>query len=303
MAHLSSSNQESFRVPESMLARILDNSPVAIAVHDADDRVVYVNPWFLQLYGYEPDEILGRSHATLFPPEARGDERERLYSSIRSFGFWRGEDLRVRKDGTTFPSSTSITEQRDAEGNTVAWSDVSRDISGSKRMQEELKRLATTDSLTGAANRRVFMEAGAEEIYRARRYRRVMSVLMLDLDFFKRVNDHYGHAAGDAVLVALAGVCRQELRASDLFARLGGEEFAVLMPEAPTRVASDVATRLLARMAAGEVQTEKGPVRVTVSLGVATLCEADESIDDVLKRADAALYRAKEAGRNRVMVS
>jgi PAS domain S-box-containing protein len=90
-------------VTDAMLAGILHNSPVAIAVHDADDRIVYVNPWFLQLYGYEPDEILGRSHADLFLPEARGDERERLYSSIRSFGFWRGEDLRVRKDGTTFP--------------------------------------------------------------------------------------------------------------------------------------------------------------------------------------------------------
>jgi len=291
-----------YGVPEAMLARILDNSPVAIAVHDADDRILYVNPWFLDLYGYESAEILGRRHSELFPPEARGEDREKLYASIRSFGFWRGEDVRLRKDGTTFPSSTSITEQRDASGAVVAWSDVSRDVSGSKRMQEELTRLATTDSLTGASNRRVFMEGGREEIYRARRYGRAMSVLMLDLDHFKRVNDHYGHAAGDAVLVSLANVCRQQFRTSDLFARLGGEEFAVIMPETPSRVAADVAQRLLARMAVNEVVTERGPVRVTVSVGVATLCAADEGIDDVLKRADEALYRAKDAGRNRVVV-
>ncbi len=295
--------RDDFGVPDVLLARILDNSPVAIAVHDADGRVLYVNPWFLDLYGYERAEVVGGPHEALFPEEARGAERERLYSTVRSFGFWRGEDVRRRKDGSTFPSSTSITELRDDGGAVVAWSDVSRDISGSKRMQEELKRLATTDSLTGAYNRRVFMENGREEIYRARRYQRTMSVAMLDLDHFKRVNDHYGHAAGDAVLVTLAAVCRQELRNSDLFARLGGEEFAVIMPETPTRIAADVAARLMTRMGGTEVATESGAVRVTVSVGVATLCASDDGIDDVLRRADQALYRAKEAGRNRVEVS
>jgi diguanylate cyclase (GGDEF)-like protein/PAS domain S-box-containing protein len=292
-----------FDVPDALLARILDNSPVAIVVHDVEGRIRYVNPWFLTLYGYTRDEVLGSDHSRLFPQEARGAERARLYAEIARTGFWRGEDQRQRKDGARFPSSTSITELRDGAGRAVAWSDVSRDVSGRKRMEEELTRLATTDSLTGAANRRVFMDSGAEEAYRARRYNRPLSVLMLDLDHFKRVNDRFGHPTGDEVLVAVTQACRQELRASDLFARLGGEEFAVLMPETELRVARDVGARLLERVEALEVPAEGGPVRVTVSVGVACLRPGDDGVEEVLKRADKALYAAKDAGRNRVVVS
>lgn len=170
-------------------------------------------------------------------------------------------------------------------------------------MQRDLERLATTDALTGALNRRRFLERAAEEYTRSRRYDRPLSVVMLDIDHFKRVNDSHGHAAGDDAIRATVRACRESLRSSDLIGRLGGEEFAIVMPETPPINAYGVAQRVRERIAATAVRLEAGgELRVTVSLGLSWLNATDRSFDPLLARADAALYRAKNTGRNRVEV-
>ncbi len=168
------------------------------------------------------------------------------------------------------------------------------------RLFEEVKQLSITDPLTGLYNRRHFFEQAVREFARARRYERPLAAIMLDLDRFKRVNDTYGHAVGDQVLQAVARICRRELRQIDLLARYGGEEFVALLPESELVEAGQVAQRLCDRMAAAIFDTNAGPVKLTVSLGVAALDHDCAELDDLLKRADRALYAAKEAGRNRV---
>lgn len=169
--------------------------------------------------------------------------------------------------------------------------------------RDELARLAATDPLTGLACRRKWFDSAATELSRARRYGQPMSLLMADLDFFKRVNDTYGHNVGDDVLKAFGQVLQHECRDSDVVGRLGGEEFAVLLPQCSLRAASEVGNRIVAHCRTAEVATPQGPVKFTCSIGVTELVESDAALEDVLERADAAMYQAKRNGRNSVEVS
>lgn len=167
--------------------------------------------------------------------------------------------------------------------------------------QEELERRAYTDYLTGLANRRHFLEQAESELARTLRYGRELSILMLDVDRFKKVNDTHGHKVGDIVLQRLSAVCRATLRDVDIVGRIGGEEFAVLLPETGREQAMDAAERLRAAIAAAQVTLSGGlPLHFTASIGVATLSEKDANVDMLLNQADQALYRAKGEGRNRV---
>lgn len=169
------------------------------------------------------------------------------------------------------------------------------------QLYARMQTLARTDSLTGVANRRAFFERSEREIERARRFGRPLTVLMIDIDHFKRVNDTYGHAIGDEVLTKLAQRCRQQLRMVDVFGRYGGEEFAALLSEADVNDACIVAERLRKTIST-PIHTDAGAVSVTTSMGIAALDPANPDLDTVLQRADQALYRAKEAGRDRVEI-
>jgi diguanylate cyclase (GGDEF)-like protein len=170
------------------------------------------------------------------------------------------------------------------------------------RIQQALDAIghvAATDSLTGMWNRRWLEKNAAVEISRARRYRQPLSLILLDIDQFKRVNDRLGHAAGDAVLIELAGVIRDQIRTSDSLTRWGGEEFVILAPSTTLEGAAHLAEKV--RCAVGE-HPFGGAGYVTVSMGVSDLAD-DERLDDFIAAADAALYRAKQGGRNRVEIA
>ncbi|CAA7611878.1 diguanylate cyclase [Magnetospirillum sp. UT-4] len=187
---------------------------------------------------------------------------------------------------------------RSADGPALGVVGVLTDITERKALEDELRRLATTDPLTGAANRRRFMDVANRECERAERYRTPLSLAMLDIDHFKRVNDTWGHGIGDEVLRAVVRAVAGGLREIDLIGRLGGEEFAVLLPETELDGAMAVAERLRRAVAETDVPVPGGAYRVTVSLGVADW--SGGGLDALLGRADRALYRAKDAGRDRV---
>ena len=168
------------------------------------------------------------------------------------------------------------------------------------RLFGKVEQLAITDSLTGLHNRRHFLELAEHEFQRARRYNRPLSITMLDIDHFKRVNDTYGHATGDQVLRAVAARCRETLRTIDFMGRVGGEEFALLFPENDLDGARVAAERLCQCVAEAPIQTDRGSVSVTISLGVAAIAADCPDLKTMLERVDSALYAAKNAGRNRV---
>jgi len=181
---------------------------------------------------------------------------------------------------------------------------VVQDITEQKELQWKLEREARTDPLTGCINRRHFLELAEHELTRARRYDEPLSVLMLDLDHFKIINDQHGHPVGDLVLQRLVHICQVTLRTEDSVGRLGGEEFAILLPESTLQEAQEAAQRICLAIAVTEISLSEGaPIHFTASIGVATLAQEDADIHTVIGRADKALYEAKHAGRNRVVVS
>jgi diguanylate cyclase (GGDEF)-like protein/PAS domain S-box-containing protein len=170
-----------------------------------------------------------------------------------------------------------------------------------RQARKELERRAYSDYLTGLSNRRYFFEQAEKELERGRRYGGTLSLLMLDIDRFKQVNDTYGHKVGDIVLQKLSDVCQVTLRDMDIVGRIGGEEFAVLLPQTASDQALQAAERLRMALAAVRIPLQGGlPLHFTASFGVTTLADKDTNIDTLLNQADQALYQAKAAGRNRV---
>ncbi len=176
---------------------------------------------------------------------------------------------------------------------------LSRRIGELQAARDELARVVSTDTLTGVSSRLRWFEFGSTEFARHQRYHRPLALLVADLDFFKRVNDTFGHEAGDRVLMKFADVLRAESRASDVVGRLGGEEFGMLLPETGVWAAQEVARRIVETCRHIEMESEGPPMTCSCSIGLAEAAPSDGSLEEILRRADAALYLAKNEGRNR----
>jgi diguanylate cyclase (GGDEF)-like protein/PAS domain S-box-containing protein len=178
------------------------------------------------------------------------------------------------------------------------------DITEQKLLQQKLQDQAQVDYLTGLCNRRHFMHQAEMELARAIRYGKNLALFMMDVDHFKSINDSHGHQMGDLVLKKLAEICTGELREVDIIGRVGGEEFAVLLPETGEAEGAAVAERIRIAIENGKVSMDKGlPIRFNVSIGVTFLVSEEDNLDVLFARADRALYEAKAAGRNRTQVS
>jgi diguanylate cyclase (GGDEF)-like protein len=212
--------------------------------------------------------------------------------------FYAGIPLRTR-DGYAIGTLCSIDRKpRTLESEELA---LLRDLAHMVMDELELRILATTDSLTGALSRRAFREEAARDFALARRHRHDLSCAILDIDHFKRINDTYGHAIGDVLLQGVVDVCRRGLRASDYIGRIGGEEFAILLPQTNGKSGLEVAQRLRRAVEREAFATPAGTLKITASLGVAPCDKSVADIDALMRRADVALYGAKSAGRNRVI--
>lgn len=264
----------------------------------------FINPAAQKMLGYLPEDVVGRNtHTLIHGRRIDGTpylEAECPINMTLADGLARTlEERLIRRDGSAFPvqmTVSPISENGECAGAVIVF----RDISELKEKEAALTRLARTDTLTGLANRRHFIEQLDTEIHRQLRTGQVSALLMIDLDFFKQVNDRWGHAAGDEVLCHFAEVLHRSLRRVDLPGRIGGEEFAVLLPGSDADNAMLAAERLRRAIESEPAPTAFGPIGVTISVGVTLLCAGDESSDQVMLRADQALYRAKQAGRNRV---
>lgn len=166
-----------------------------------------------------------------------------------------------------------------------------------------LTQLAMSDPLTGAHNRRYFLDALKKELDRVQRYRHPSILMVFDIDHFKCINDNHGHDVGDKVIIEMVRISSTILRKNDIFSRFGGEEFTILLPETPLAEAEQIANRLCAQIARTAIETPEQQLSFTVSCGVTQLREDDKSPDTILKRADIALYQAKQSGRNKVIVA
>ncbi len=287
-----------------LLIAALEASANAIAITDLSGSIEWVNPAFCELTGYTRVELVGSNPRLLKSGMHDAAFYEEMWKTLKSGRSWRGEIVNRRKDGRLIDEELIIAPVRDAKGSTHHYIAIKQNISERKRMEDELRLQATTDALTGMANRREFFSRAESELARIKRGKAGMAaIIMVDIDHFKRVNDTYGHAVGDVVLRHLADTVTGSLRRSDFSGRIGGEEFALMLPETSVEQGVQFAERLRVELEQSKVTTEAGDISYTASFGLALMSADDENLDAALARADEALYRAKGAGRNRVEVT
>ncbi|HTN94491.1 MAG TPA: diguanylate cyclase [Gallionella sp.] len=264
----------------------------------SQSKFLDVNGQLTQMLGYERSEMIGQPISKFIVPE----DQDRVMANIRNGIESNLEHGMLRKDGSRVTVESH--GQTMVQGGMPIRLTAIRDITERKLFEAELKRQARIDHLTGVSNRGYFMDQAELELSRAIRYGKPLSLYMLDIDFFKKINDSYGHKIGDLVLIKLAEVCRQTLREVDIIGRIGGEEFVILLPETDLDEATEVADRLRMSIANSKVPLENGlPLHFTVSIGVTSLVSRDDNLDVLLNHADKALYQAKDQGRNRICVA
>lgn len=266
-------------------------------------RIVYVNPAFEQLMGYPAAEILGQSPQILNGPETDKHTRYRIRKAMREGKNIRCEILKYAKDGQPRWLDVNLQPLRNSNGEITHFACIERDLSRYKKIERQLANMALFDSLTGTLNRPAFYQHAEKEFARSKRYYRPLAVIMLDIDHFKSINDRYGHSGGDQVLQIFAEACQEVIRSTDIMGRVGGEEFALLLPDTPLKSAFSLAERLRERINKYPYLAGDMLIEVTASLGVAELQQDDTDFRALLNRADSALYEAKHAGRNQVKIA
>jgi diguanylate cyclase (GGDEF)-like protein/PAS domain S-box-containing protein len=273
---------------------IIENLRDGILILDSDNTIVDINPAAQNLLGVSGKQVIGESVGILRKKMPAMVDQFLDVSSINT-------EVKVGEEGGEryFDVVISPVDGRGGEssGRTVTIHDTTERY----KLYQKVERMAQTDPLTGLFNRRYFFEYGEQEFSRAIRYKKSLSLLMLDLDNFKWVNDTHGHAVGDYVLAEIPGILQKKLRRNDLLGRYGGEEFIILLPEIDISIAREVAERLRETIAAYPMLTGETMFTITASIGVAALVHAEtESFSSLIYTADMALYRAKSLGKNRV---
>ncbi len=285
-----------------LLIKALEAAGNGIVITDKNAVIEWANPAFTRLTGYSMEEAVGRKPRELLGTHYQDKHfYNRMWTTLLSGKSWRGNLINRRKNGSLYHEELCISPVTNQAGEITHYVGIKEDITERKALEEKLNYLANTDPLTGLFNRRTFMQHFHNEMERVIRTKRYSTaLLMLDLDYFKSINDNYGHATGDEVLQQFSAVLRKNLRAIDIPARFGGEEFVILLPDSNQSEALIIAERLRQQVQEMPIIHGKNTVSVTVSIGVTILSAQDENNEKALHRADCALYQAKSSGRNTV---
>ena len=270
---------------------------------DSNGRIDSWNESAARVHQWPATDILGQSLAVCAPPALGEAHVQQTLALAARNGWCEEEGLRIRRDASEFWATTIVTALRAQDGAPTGYVVVTRDLSERKKFEQAVneEQSSSTDYLTGVSARRGFFDVASAEIARARRYGHPLALLLVDPDKLRELNDTYGTEFGDECLRALAWVCRQESRTTDVVGRVGGEEFAVLLPSTELSGGLVLAERIRERMARHVFTGEARDVTCTVCVGVVELSEDAASVDALLTIGDVAVQRAKQAGRNLVV--
>jgi diguanylate cyclase (GGDEF)-like protein/PAS domain S-box-containing protein len=276
---------------------VFDNTTEGIMVTDADARILAVNRAFTVITGYEEAEVIGQNPRML--QSGRQDESfyAALWSSLIEVSSWQGEIWNRRKSGEVYPEWLSISAVRDSEGRVVSFIGLFSDITSIKASQERLDHLAHHDPLTDLPNRLLLGAQLRQALTRMKRSGTQVALIYLDLDGFKPVNDRFGHEAGDAVLIEVAKRLSDSVRDQDTVARIGGDEFAILLEGIHTRSDTDRTIRQIHNALKEEFRWGSTRIAISASVGLGIAPDDGEDARTLLKTADANMYRAKKRGR------
>lgn len=302
-------NAQELEDTQKFFQSLLQASPDAICMASAKMEMLYLSPCGLEMFGYQSQqEIVGAHVLDFIDPTFHEITTERYELAVKSQNVGLLEYLARRKDGSTFYVEFNIAQLFESDGSVTGLFIVGRDIDDRKQteaaLQEAYARLqvqAIRDPLTGLFNRRYMEETLERELARCQREDIPLTVVMMDIDFFKHINDTYGHKGGDRVLVALSNLLIAKTRSEDVVCRFGGEEFIAILPGASLGNAMERAENWRREFEALEVDHDDIKIKSTLSSGVATFTQHGIDSDTLLRVADKALYEAKSLGRNRVV--
>jgi urea ABC transporter urea binding protein len=304
------------------LSQAVENSPVSVVITDQEGTITYANPEFCRLTGYSYEEVIGQNPRIIKSGKTPQSLYEELWSTILAGKVWHGEFLNKKRDGALYWELAVIAPLLDTNSNIISFIGVKVDITKRREAEEllteanqqleqhvkeiealqtELREQAIRDPLTGLYNRRYLYEALERELHASVRSGRPLSVILLDIDHFKEINDRFGHSVGDDYLVALGKLLQQRARRSDIVCRYGGEEFLLVLPDCNSAAAVRLAEDL--RRQAAQMGTDQADsVRATISLGVVSCPLKAIDCNEVIDMADHAMYQSKRDGRDRVTV-
>lgn len=298
---LAASN-EALAQSEELFRLTVQNAPIGLATVGLDGRFLSVNRTLCEIVGYPEIELRQKSFQDITHPQDLQADLAKVEDLIAGRAdHYRMQKRYLHRDGHVVDIQLDVAILRSAQGEPLQFVSQIQDITQRLEEGRQLEVRASTDDLTGLPNRRAFYDEGRRMLARAQRQNQELALVMMDLDHFKTINDTYGHASGDRVLRAIKDAVQPRLREGDLLARLGGEEFAILLPNASPPYARFIAERIRESIESAEINALDGrPIPLTTSLGLATIA-AGEKMETAMERADQALYQAKTEGRNRVV--
>ena len=280
-----------------LAAAVFEQSAEGIVIIDATHNVLMVNQAYVKMTGYSAAELIGKLPPVMDPGCNDASFIRAMWETVETHGSWQGELWNRRKDGDLYPELASVSRVHDEEGKVSHYIAIVTDISAHKANEAHIHRLAHFDALTGLPNRSLLADRVGQSLSRVERNAESLALIFMDIDRFKNVNDSLGHRIGDELLIQVAGRLRHVLREEDTVSRLGGDEFILVLPSASAEGAAHVAEKVLKSLSA-PYQIEHHELNVTASLGIAMYPNDGHTYDALSMCADAAMYRAKQGGRN-----
>ena len=281
-----------------LAASVFTHTQESVIITDAANQIIEVNPAFTNITGFSRDEALGQNPRILKSGRHGPDHYAQMWQALEAHGFWFGEMWNRRKNGQEYACMQSISLVRDADGKPLHYVALLNDISAMKDHQRQLDHVAHFDALTGLPNRTLVVDRLQQAIAHSLRHRHPLAVAYFDLDGFKAVNDLFGHAAGDELLKLVAAQVKEALREGDTLARVGGDEFVMLLVDLESVQEYEVVLTRVLRAVAKPILLEGTRVQVSASIGVTVYPQDGADADQLMRHADQAMVLAKQAGKN-----
>ena len=274
------------------LKRAIDNMQIGVTISDAKGKIIYSNPADAEMHGYSHIDIVGNDARVFSPPEIWKPMPEQI--QIR----YRRESINVRKDGTSFPVYLMSDVVKSTKGEVLSIITTCEDITDRKKNEEIIRKLAFYDTLTGLPNRSLFDDRLRQELAKARRHKQSLAIMFIDLDRFKIINDTFGHNIGDLFLQEVSKRLQSIIREGDTVSRLSGDEFLILFSDITNIEDASVVAKKILKNLSEVVEIDNKEIYTTGSVGISIFPENGDDLESLVKNADAAMYRAKEQGRN-----
>lgn len=290
---------------KEILAEAIEQSSVGILMTDLEGNIIYVNNAIEHMSGYKVSELIGRNPRILKSGLTKTETYEKMWKTISNGQKWNGEQINKRKDGTLYFEDSRITPIYNKNKELKYYLAVKHDITERKALEGKLKEIAIRDCLTDAYNRSFLMERLNQIADNFKRVRKEFSIVILDIDHFKGVNDRYGHLAGDMVLVELVQIINKTIRSYDILGRYGGEEFILVLPDTNKDEAYIIINRILNKIRNHTTVYNNNNIKITFSAGIAGSSEIDIkefNVEALISLADSKLYNAKDFGRDEVII-